>query len=68
MISVAAVKQHELGASAAEITRRLGIANQTAEYLGARACSGDELGRLREDYAELKSDMGDLSLDSMRRC
>ena len=65
---VAAVKQHELGTPAAEIARKLGIAEQTfyrwkREYGGLEPGQARELRQLREENAKLKKIVADLSLD-----
>ena len=56
---VAAVKQHDLGISAADIARKLGIAEQTfyrwkKQYGGLEAAEVRELKQLREENARLK--------------
>ena len=56
---VAAVKQHELGVSATDIARKLGIAEQTfyrwkKQYGGLEAVEVRELKQLREENARLK--------------
>jgi putative transposase len=65
---VAAVKQHELGTPAADIARKLGIAEQTfyrwkKEYAGLEPGQARELRQLREENAKLKKIVADLSLD-----
>ena len=65
---VAAVKQHELGVSVADIARKLGIAEQTfyrwkKQYGGLEASEVRELKQLREENAKLKRLVADLSLD-----
>ena len=65
---VAAVNQHELGTPAADIARRLGIAEQTfyrwkKEYAGLEPGQARELRQLREENAKLKKIVADLSLD-----
>jgi putative transposase len=65
---VAAVKQHELGTSAADIARKLGIAEQTfyrwkKQYGGLEPGQARELKQLREENAKLKQVVADLSLD-----
>lgn len=65
---VVAVKQHELGTPAAEIARKLGIAEQTfcrwkREYGGLEPGQVRELRQLREENAKLKKIVADLSLD-----
>ena len=67
---VAAVKQHELGAPAADIARKLGIAEQTfyrwkKQYGGLEASEVRELKQLREENAKLKKLVADLSLDKV---
>ena len=64
---VAAVKQHELGTSAADIARKLGIAEQTfyrckKQYGGLEPGQARELKQLREENAKLKQVVADLSL------
>lgn len=65
---VAAVNQHELGTPAADIARKLGIAEQTfyrwkKEYAGLEPGQARELRQLREENAKLKKIVADLSLD-----
>ena len=65
---VAAVKQHELGMSVADIARKLGIAEQTfyrwkQQYGGLEASEARELKQLREENAKLRKLVADLSLD-----
>jgi len=65
---VAAVKQHELGTSAGDIARKLGIAEQTfyrwkKQYGGLEPGQARELKQLREENAKLKQVVADLSLD-----
>ena len=67
---VVAVKQHELGAPAADIARKLGIAEQTLyrwkkQYGGLEASEVRELKQLREENAQLKKLVADLSLDKV---
>ena len=67
---VAAVKQHELGTPAADIARKLGIAEQTfyrwkKQYGGLEAGEVWELKQLREENAKLKKLVADLSLDKL---
>ena len=67
---VAAVKQHELGTPAADIARKLGIAEQTfyrwkKQYGGLEASEVRELKQLREENAKLKKLVADLSLDKL---
>ena len=67
---VAAVKQHELGVSATDIARKLGIAEQTfyrwkKQYGGLEAVEVRELKQLREENARLKRLVADLSLDKV---
>lgn len=65
---VAAVKQHELGTSAADIARKLGIAEQTfyrwkKQYGGVEPGQARELKQLREENAKLKQVVANLSRD-----
>ena len=65
---VAAVKQHELGMSVADIARKLGIAEQTfyrwkQQYGGLEPGEARELKQLREENAKLRKLVADLSLD-----
>ena len=65
---VAAMKQHELGMPAAEIIRKLGIAEQTfyrwkRQFGGLDPEQARELKQLREENARLKKLVADLSLD-----
>lgn len=65
---VAAVQQHEAGMSVAEISRKLGIADQTfyrwkKEYGGLEPSQVRELKQLRDENARLKKLVADLSLD-----
>lgn len=67
---VAAVKQHDLGVSATDIARKLGIAEQTfyrwkKQYGGLEAGEVRELKQLREENARLKKLVADLSLDKV---
>ena len=67
---VAAVKQHDLGVSAPDIARKLGIAEQTfyrwkKQYGGLEAAEVRELKQLREENARLKRLVADLSLDKV---
>ena len=67
---VAAVKQHELGTSAGDIARKLGIAEQTfyrwkKQYGGLEAGEVRELKQLRDENAKLKKLVADLSLDKV---
>ena len=67
---MAAVKQHELGVSATDIARKLGIAEQTfyrwkKQYGGLEAVEVRELKQLREENARLKRLVADLSLDKV---
>jgi len=67
---VAAVKQHELGTPAADVARKLGIAEQTfyrwkKQYGGLEASEVRELKQLREENAKLKKLVADLSLDKV---
>lgn len=64
----AALKQHELGLSAAEIARKLGIAEQTfykwkKQYGGLEASQIRELKQLQDENTKLKRIVADLSLD-----
>jgi putative transposase len=65
---VAATKQHEMGTPAADIIRKLGIAEQTfyrwkRRYAGLEPSQVRELNQLREENARLKKLVADLSLD-----
>lgn len=65
---VAAVKQHELGTSVTDISRRLGIAEATfyrwkQQYGGLEPDEARELKQLREENTKLKKLVADLSLD-----
>ena len=65
---VAALKQHENGLSVGEVTRKLGIAEQTfyrwkARYSGLEPDEARELKQLREENERLKKLVADLSLD-----
>ena len=67
---VAAVKQQEMGVSAADIARKLSIAEQTfygwkKQYGGLEAAEVLELKQLREENASLKRLVADLSLDKV---
>ena len=67
---VAAVKQHDLGVSAADIARKLGIAEQTfyrwkKQYSGLEAAEVRDLKQLREENTKLKRLVADLSLDKV---
>ena len=67
---VAAVKQHELGTSAADISRKLGIAEQTFyrgknQYGGLEPAEVRELKQLRDENTKLKRLVADLSLDKV---
>ncbi len=67
---VAAVKQHELGTSAADISRKLGIAEQTfyrwkKHYGGLEPAEVRELKQLRDENTKLKRLVADLSLDKV---
>ena len=67
---VAAVKQHELGTSAADISRKLGIAEQTfyrwkKHYGGLEPAEIRELKQLRDENTKLKRLVADLSLDKV---
>jgi len=65
---VAAVKLHEQGTTAADICRKLGIAEATfyrwrAQYGGLEPNEARELKQLREENSKLKRLVADLSLD-----
>ena len=65
---VAAVQQQEAGMSVADISRKLGIAEQTfyrwkKEYGGLEPSQVRELKQLRDENARLKKLVADLSLD-----
>jgi len=65
---VAAIKQHELGTPAADIIRKLGIAEQTfyrwkRRYAGLEPSQVRELNQPREENARLKKLVADPSLD-----
>ena len=65
---IPAVKQHEAGMPAAEIARKLGIAEQTfyrwkQQYGGLEASEVSELKHLRDENAKLRKLVADLSLD-----
>lgn len=65
---VAAVKQHELGTSVTDISRKLGIAEATfyrwkQQYGGLEPDEARELKQLREENTKLKKLVADLSLD-----
>ena len=65
---VAAVKQHELGMSVADVCRKLGISEGTfyrwkQQYGGLEPNQVRELKQLREENAKLKKLVADLSLD-----
>ena len=67
---VAAVKQHELGTPAADIARKLGIAEQTfyrwkKQYGGLEPGEVRGLKQLREENAKPKKLVADLSLDKL---
>ncbi len=67
---VAAVRQHDLGVSAADIARKLGIAEQTfyrwkKQYGSLEPSEVRELKQLREENAKLKRLVADLSLDKV---
>jgi len=66
---VAAVKQHELGTPAADIARKLGIAEQTfyrwkKQYGGLEASEVRELKQLREENAKLKKLVAEQAMDN----
>ncbi|MCG8429006.1 MAG: transposase [Chromatiales bacterium] len=65
---VAAVKQHELGMSVSDITRKMGIAEGTfyrwkKDYGGMEVDQVRELKQLREENERLKKLVAELSLD-----
>ena len=65
---VAAVKLHEQGTTAADICRKLGIAEATfyrwrAQYGGLEPNEARELKQLRKENSKLKRLVADLSLD-----
>jgi len=67
---VVAVKQHELGTSATDISRKLGIAEQTfyrwkKQYGGLEPAEVRELKQLRDENTKLKKLVADLSLDKV---
>jgi putative transposase len=67
---VAAVKQHELGTPVADISRKLGIAEQTfyrwkKQYAGLEPEEVRELKQLRDENSKLKRLVADLSLDKV---
>lgn len=67
---VAAIKQHELGTSAADISCKLGIAEQTfyrwkRHYGGLEPAEVRELKQLRDENSKLKRLVADLSLDKV---
>ena len=67
---VSAAKQHELGTPATDISRKLGIAEQTfyrwkKQYGGLEPDEVRELKQLREENAKLKRLVADLSLDKI---
>ena len=67
---VAAVKQHELGTPVADISRKLGIAEQTfyrwkKQYAGLEPAEVRELKQLRDENSKLKRLVADLSLDKV---
>ena len=67
---VAAVKQHELGTPVADISRKLGIAEQTfyrwkKQYGGLEPEEVRELKQLRDENSKLKRLVADLSLDKV---
>jgi putative transposase len=67
---VAAVKQHEAGTSAADISRKLGIAEQTfyrwkQQYGGLEPGEVRELKQLRDENAKLKKLVAELSPDKV---
>lgn len=65
---IAALRQHELGMSVADITRKLGIAEATfyrwkQKYGDLEPSQVRELKQLRDENAKLKRIVADLSLD-----
>lgn len=65
---MAAIKQHELGATVQDVCRKLGIAEGTfyrwkKEYSGLEPDQARELKQLREENTRLKKLVADLSLD-----
>ncbi len=65
---VAALKQAEMGMAVADLTRRLGISEQTfyrwkKQYAGLQADQVRELKQLQEENARLKKLVAELSLD-----
>lgn len=65
---VVALKQVELGMPVADLTRRLGISEQTLyrwkkQYAGLQADQVRELKQLQEENARLKRLVAELSLD-----
>jgi putative transposase len=67
---VSAVKQHELGTPVADISRKLGIAEQTfyrwkKQYGGLEPEEVRELKQLRDENSKLKRLVADLSLDKV---
>ena len=66
---VAALKEHEAGASAKELCRRLGIATETLynwkrKYGGMGVSEARRLRMLEEENSRLKRLVADLSLDN----
>jgi putative transposase len=67
---IAAVKQNELGTSVPDIARKLGVAEQTVYrwkklYGGLEPGQARELAQLRDENAQLKKLVADLSLDKV---
>jgi len=65
---IAAISQHEQGLSVEEVSRKLGIAEQTfyrwkKQYGHLEADEARELKQLREENQRLKKLVADLSLD-----
>jgi len=65
---IATLQQHENGMSVGDITRKLGIAEQTfyrwkRQYGGLEPDEARELKQLREENERLKKLVADLSLD-----
>lgn len=67
---VAVLKQAELGMAVGDLTRRLGISEQTfyrwrKQYAGLQPDQARELKQLQEENARLKKLVADLSLDKV---